>query len=66
LIGSSNNPISGMTIATIMATCLVFIGVGWTGKVFEPMALVVGGMICVLLQMQVPHHRSENRLYRWS
>jgi putative OPT family oligopeptide transporter len=47
LIGSSNNPISGMTIATIMATCLVFIGVGWTGKVYEPMALVVGGMICV-------------------
>jgi len=47
LIGSSNNPISGMTIATIMGTCLVFIGVGWTGKVFEPMALVVGGMICI-------------------
>lgn len=47
LIGSSNNPISGMTIATIMATCLVFIGVGWTGSAYEPMALVVGGMICV-------------------
>lgn len=47
LIGSSNNPISGMTIATIMATCLVFIGVGWTGKLYEPMALVVGGMICI-------------------
>lgn len=47
LIGSSNNPISGMTIATIMATCLVFIGVGWSGKFYEPMALVVGGMICV-------------------
>lgn len=47
LIGSSNNPISGMTIATIMATCLVFIGVGWSGKVYEPMALVVGGIICV-------------------
>lgn len=47
LIGSSNNPISGMTIATIMATCLVFIGVGWSGKIYEPMALVVGGMICV-------------------
>ncbi len=47
LIGSSNNPISGMTIATIMATCLVFIGVGWSGKLYEPMALVVGGMICV-------------------
>ncbi|WP_231940328.1 OPT family oligopeptide transporter [Filimonas lacunae] len=47
LIGSSNNPISGMTIATIMGTCLVFIAVGWTGKVFEPLALVVGGMICI-------------------
>jgi len=47
LIGSSNNPISGMTIATIMGTCLIFIAVGWTGKVFEPMALVVGGMICI-------------------
>jgi putative OPT family oligopeptide transporter len=47
LIGSSNNPISGMTIATIMGTCLVFIAAGWTGKVYEPMALVVGGMICI-------------------
>lgn len=47
LIGSSNNPISGMTIATIMATCLVFLGVGWSGQLYEPMALVVGGMICV-------------------
>lgn len=47
LIGSSNNPISGMTIATLMGTCLVFIAVGWTGKVYEPMALVVGGLICI-------------------
>ena len=47
IIGSSNNPISGMTIATIMATCLVFIGIGWSGKVYEPMVLVVGGMICI-------------------
>lgn len=47
LIGSSNNPISGMTIATIMATALVFIAIGWTGHVYEPMALVVGGMICI-------------------
>ncbi len=47
LIGSSNSPVSGMTIATIMGTCLVFISVGWTGKVYEPMALVVGSMICI-------------------
>lgn len=36
-----------MTIATLLGTCLVFIAVGWTGKVYEPMALVVGGMICI-------------------
>lgn len=47
LIGSSSNPISGMTIATLMGTCLVFISVGWTGHLFEPMALVVGSMICI-------------------
>ena len=47
IIGSSNNPISGMTIATLMGTALIFIAVGWTGKVFEPMALVVGGIVCI-------------------
>jgi OPT family oligopeptide transporter len=47
LIGSSNNPISGMTIATLMGTCLIFIAVKWTGHLYEPMALVVGGMICI-------------------
>ncbi|HKO79973.1 MAG TPA: OPT/YSL family transporter [Chitinophagaceae bacterium] len=47
LIGNSNNPISGMTIATLMGTCLVFIAVKWTGHIYEPMALVVGGMICI-------------------
>ncbi|WP_423148219.1 OPT family oligopeptide transporter [Rubrolithibacter danxiaensis] len=47
LIGSSSNPISGMTIATVMGTCLVFISAGWTGNYYEPMVLVVGGMICI-------------------
>jgi OPT family oligopeptide transporter len=47
IIGSSNNPISGMTIATIMGTALVFVSVGWSGHVYEPLALVVGGMICI-------------------
>lgn len=47
VIGSSSNPISGMTIATLMATSLVFVGVGWTGDVYQPMALCVGGMVCI-------------------
>ena len=47
IIGSSNSPVSGMTIATVMGTCLIFLAVGWAGKVYEPMALVVGGMVCI-------------------
>jgi putative OPT family oligopeptide transporter len=47
LIGSSNNPISGMTIATVMGTSLIFLSVGWSGQAFEPLVLVVGGMICI-------------------
>jgi OPT family oligopeptide transporter len=47
LIGSSSNPISGMTIATLMATCLVFVGLGWTGDVYQPMALSVGALVCI-------------------
>ncbi len=47
LIGTSSNPISGMTIATLMGTCLIFISIGWSGQLYEPMALVVGSMICI-------------------
>lgn len=47
IVGSSNNPISGMTIATLMGTSLIFASVGWSGKFYEPLALVVGGMICI-------------------
>jgi OPT family oligopeptide transporter len=47
LIGTSSNPVSGMTIATVMGTALIFIAFGMTGKTFEPMVLVVGSMICI-------------------
>lgn len=47
LIGSSSNPISGMTIATLMATSLIFVGIGWTGDVYQPIALVVGSIVCI-------------------
>ncbi len=47
LIGHSSNPISGMTIATLMATSLIFVGIGWTGDVYQPIALVVGGIVCI-------------------
>lgn len=47
IIGSSSNPISGMTIATLMATSLIFLGMGLTGKLYEPMVLVVGAIVCI-------------------
>ena len=47
IIGTSSNPISGMTIATLMATCVVFVAIGRTGDVYQAVALCVGAMVCV-------------------
>ncbi|HEY5690530.1 MAG TPA: oligopeptide transporter, OPT family, partial [Cyclobacteriaceae bacterium] len=47
LIGSSSSPVSGMTIATLMATSLIFIGIGWSGDFYQPIALVVGSIVCI-------------------
>jgi len=46
-IGSSSNPISGMTVATLLLTCLIFLIVGWTGGPYYVTALSVGGIVCV-------------------
>jgi len=47
LIGTSSNPISGMTIATLILTCLLFVGLGWTGDMYSPIALCVGAIVCI-------------------
>ena len=47
LIGSSSSPVSGMTIATLMATSLIFLGLGWTDDAYQPIALVVGAVVCI-------------------
>jgi uncharacterized oligopeptide transporter (OPT) family protein len=46
-VGSTSNPISGMTIATLMLTCLVFLMVGWTGGTYYVTALSIGGIVCI-------------------
>ncbi|MBL9172691.1 MAG: oligopeptide transporter, OPT family [Verrucomicrobiales bacterium] len=46
-IGSSSNPVSGMTIATLLFTCLAFLAVGWTGKGYYVTALSVGAIVCI-------------------
>jgi putative OPT family oligopeptide transporter len=47
LIGTSSNPISGMTIATLILTCLLFVGLGWTGDSYGPIAICVGAVVCI-------------------
>ncbi len=47
LIGSSSNPISGMTIATLILTCTIFVALGWTGDWYAPVALCVGAVVCI-------------------
>jgi putative OPT family oligopeptide transporter len=46
-IGSSSNPISGMTVATLLLTCLIFLLVGWTGGSNYVTALSVGAIVCI-------------------
>ncbi len=47
LIGSSANPISGMTIATLMATAAIFLVRGWTAPAFGALAITIGGVVCI-------------------
>jgi len=47
LIGSSSNPVSGMTIATLILTCTIFVALGWTGDAYSPIALCVGALVCI-------------------
>jgi putative OPT family oligopeptide transporter len=47
LIGNSSNPISGMTIATLILTCTIFVATGWTGDFYAPIALCVGAVVCI-------------------
>ncbi|HEX6728983.1 MAG TPA: OPT/YSL family transporter, partial [Pyrinomonadaceae bacterium] len=46
-IGSSSNPISGMTVATLLLTCLIFLIVGWSGPSYYVTALSIGGIVCI-------------------
>jgi putative OPT family oligopeptide transporter len=46
-IGSSSNPISGMTIATLLLTCLIFLVLGWTDSPHRLIALSVAAVVCI-------------------
>jgi putative OPT family oligopeptide transporter len=46
-IGSSSNPISGMTIATLLITCFIFLARGMTSPMEQVLALTIGAVVCV-------------------
>jgi putative OPT family oligopeptide transporter len=46
-IGSSSNPISGMTVATLLLTCLCFVVLRWTGSQYFVTALSIGAIVCI-------------------
>lgn len=46
-IGSSSNPISGMTVATLLLTCLIFVGLGWVGPEYRLAALSIAAVVCI-------------------
>ncbi len=46
-IGSSSTPNSGMTVATLLLTCFIFLLVGWTGPHYFVTALSIGAIVCI-------------------
>jgi putative OPT family oligopeptide transporter len=47
LIGTSSNPISGMAIATMMATCVMFLLAGWTSSPYKALVIAIGSVVCI-------------------
>jgi putative OPT family oligopeptide transporter len=46
-VGSSSCPTSGMMIATVLLTCLIFLIMGWTAPPYFVTALSIGGIVCI-------------------
>ena len=64
-VGSSSNPISGMTIATLLMVCLIFFILGRTGPAAMLTALTIAAVVCIASE-QRRHHVAgpEDRLPR--
>ncbi len=48
-VGSTSCPLSGMTIGVLMATCGMFLLVGWEGSTYSRLALVIGAVVCIAI-----------------
>jgi putative OPT family oligopeptide transporter len=49
LVGSTSNPVSGMTITTLLITCLIFVSLGWTDRLYLIAALTMAIVACVAI-----------------
>ena len=47
IVGSSASPVSGMTIATLMATSAIFLVKEWAAPAFGALAITIGGVVCI-------------------
>lgn len=46
LVGSTSNPVSGMTIVTLLITCFIFVLLGWTERLYLISAITMGTVAC--------------------
>lgn len=51
LVGSSSSPVSGMTITTLLITCLIFLGLGWTDRIHLIAAITMGSVANVAIAL---------------
>uniref|UniRef100_A0A7V0Z4T8 Oligopeptide transporter, OPT family n=1 Tax=candidate division WOR-3 bacterium TaxID=2052148 RepID=A0A7V0Z4T8_UNCW3 len=51
IVGSSSSPVSGMTIATLLITCLIFVAFGWRGIPGMIGAMSIGSVVCIAICM---------------
>lgn len=51
LVGTSSNPVSGMTITTLLITCLIFVVLGWTERLYLISAMTMGCVACCAITM---------------
>jgi putative OPT family oligopeptide transporter len=51
LVGSTSNPVSGMTITTLLVTCIIFVLLGWTERIYLISAITMGIVACCAICM---------------
>lgn len=51
IVGSTSNPVSGMTITTLLLTCIIFVLIGWTERIYLISAITMGAVACCAICM---------------